>query len=108
MVGLEVLRGAVDSREGTGLREIDGWYHVLDDLQRPQGQIKVRSWVFQSLLLRAFFVREGASVPEMYSSSEEMVRLLGAVSLQSWCDCSTLGVVVRSTRKELSWKGTIL
>lgn len=41
VVGLEVLRGAVDAREGRGLRDIDGWYHVLDDLQRPQGQIKV-------------------------------------------------------------------
>lgn len=44
VVGLEVLRGAVGGREGLGLREIDGWYHVLDDLQRPQGQIKV--WKF--------------------------------------------------------------
>ena len=42
VVGLDVLRGAVDAREGPGLREIDGWYHVLDDLQRPQGQLKVR------------------------------------------------------------------
>ncbi|CAM9342575.1 unnamed protein product [Scytosiphon promiscuus] len=40
VVGLEVLRGAIDSQEG-GLRVIDGWYHVLDDLRRPQGQIKV-------------------------------------------------------------------
>lgn len=39
VVGLEVLRGAIGAREG--LRLIDGWYHVLDDLQRPQGQIKV-------------------------------------------------------------------
>eukprot|EP00903_Cladosiphon_okamuranus_P009595 g9134.t1 len=42
VVGLDVLRGAVDTPEGQGLREIDGWYHVLDDLQRPQGQLKVR------------------------------------------------------------------
>lgn len=41
VVGLEVLRGAVQSPEGRGLRDIDGWYHVLDDLQRPHGQIKV-------------------------------------------------------------------
>lgn len=42
VVGLEVLRGAMDdAREGQGLRLIDGWYHVRDDLQRPQGQIKV-------------------------------------------------------------------
>lgn len=48
-VGLEVLRRAVDTREGQSLREIDGWYHVLDELQRPQGQIKV-SGVFCFLL----------------------------------------------------------
>lgn len=42
VVGLEVLRGAAGAREGRGLRDIDGWYHVLDDLQRPQGQIKVK------------------------------------------------------------------
>lgn len=42
VVGLDVLRRAMDAREGPGLREIDGWYHVLDDLQRPQGQLKVR------------------------------------------------------------------
>ena len=42
VVGLEVLRGAVGARDAPGLREIDGWYHVLDDLQRPQGQLKVR------------------------------------------------------------------
>lgn len=41
VVGLEVLRGAVCSPAGLGLRQVDGWYHVLDDLQRPQGQIKV-------------------------------------------------------------------
>ncbi len=42
VVGLEVLRGVVGARDGLCLREIDGWYHVLDDLQRPQGQLKVR------------------------------------------------------------------
>lgn len=42
VVALEVLRGAAGGgREGLGLPEIDGWYHVLDDLQRPQGQLKV-------------------------------------------------------------------
>ena len=43
VVRLEVLRGVVGTHEGVGLglQEIDGWYHVLDDLQRPQGQIKV-------------------------------------------------------------------
>lgn len=41
VVGLEVLRGVVCAGEGPGLREIDGWYHLLDDLQRPQGQLKV-------------------------------------------------------------------
>lgn len=41
MVGLEVLLGSFGPGEGLGLREIDGWYHVLDDLRRPQGQIKV-------------------------------------------------------------------
>lgn len=44
MVGLEVLLGSFGSGEGPGLREIDGWYHVLDDLRRPQGQIKVCAW----------------------------------------------------------------
>ncbi|CBJ27795.1 conserved unknown protein [Ectocarpus siliculosus] len=42
VVGLEVLRGKVHAPDGLGLREIDGWYHVLDDMQRPRGQIKVR------------------------------------------------------------------
>lgn len=42
VVGLEVLRGKVYAPDGLGLREIDGWYHVLDDMQRPRGQIKVR------------------------------------------------------------------
>lgn len=41
VVGLAVLRGAVTTRGGPRLRKIDGWYHVLDDLQRPHGQIKV-------------------------------------------------------------------
>lgn len=43
VVGLDVLRGAVSGCKGPvkGMREIDGWYHVLDELQRPQGQIKV-------------------------------------------------------------------
>lgn len=44
VVGLSVLRGNfVPGGKGLGLREIDGWYHVLDDLRRPQGQLKVRS-----------------------------------------------------------------
>ncbi|CAB1118524.1 unnamed protein product [Ectocarpus sp. CCAP 1310/34] len=42
VVGLEVLRGKTYAPDGLGLREIDGWYHVLDDMQRPRGQIKVR------------------------------------------------------------------
>lgn len=42
VVGLEVLRGKTHAPDGLGLREIDGWYHVLDDMQRPRGQIKVR------------------------------------------------------------------
>ncbi|CAN0540814.1 unnamed protein product, partial [Ectocarpus sp. 12 AP-2014] len=42
VVGLEVLRGKTFAPDGLGLREIDGWYHVLDDMQRPRGQIKVR------------------------------------------------------------------
>lgn len=43
VVGLDVLRGAVSGHKGPvkGMREIDGWYHVVDELQRPQGQIKV-------------------------------------------------------------------
>lgn len=44
VVGLEVLHGCVTGRASHGLREIDGWYHVLDDLQRPQGQLKVRPY----------------------------------------------------------------
>ena len=46
MVGLEVLLGSFGPGGGLSLREIDGWYHVLDDLRRPQGQIKVwlRCW----------------------------------------------------------------
>lgn len=66
VVGLEVLRGAVDTRKkGMGLREIDGWYHVLDDLQRPQGQIKVgSSGIFPSLVRRRhfFFLQKIASL----------------------------------------------
>ncbi|CAM9554962.1 unnamed protein product, partial [Ectocarpus sp. 13 AM-2016] len=42
VVGLDVLRGKTFALDGLGLREIDGWYHVLDDMQRPRGQIKVR------------------------------------------------------------------
>lgn len=57
VVGLEVLRGAVDAREGLGLRDIDGWYHVLDDLQRPQGQIKVRYSINRVFLTRQFLRR---------------------------------------------------
>lgn len=44
VVGLDILRGAISlSHNGPvkGMREIDGWYHVLDELQRPHGQIKV-------------------------------------------------------------------
>lgn len=55
MVGLEVLLGSFAPGEGLGLREIDGWYHVLDDLRRPQGQIKVwykRAWVGCALKYR--------------------------------------------------------
>lgn len=46
VVGLEVLRATVGAATGGGLREIDGWYHVLDDLQRPQGQLKVHQTRF--------------------------------------------------------------
>ncbi|CAM9928469.1 unnamed protein product [Discosporangium mesarthrocarpum] len=53
VVGLEVLRAAAGLgdtggpgtaprvRTGAGLQEINGWYHVLDDMQRTQGQLKV-------------------------------------------------------------------
>lgn len=46
VVGLDILRGsggggAGGGREGQGLHEINGWYHVLDELQRSQGQLKV-------------------------------------------------------------------
>ncbi|KAG5176704.1 hypothetical protein JKP88DRAFT_334681 [Tribonema minus] len=40
VVSLAALRRRASA--GGGLAEIDGWYHVLDELQRPQGQLKVR------------------------------------------------------------------
>jgi hypothetical protein len=41
VVDLAALRVGSSLRTA-GLSEIDGWYHILDDMQRPQGQLKVR------------------------------------------------------------------
>lgn len=56
VVSLEVLRGCVAKGTGQGLSEINGWYHVLDDLRRPQGQLKVSCFLgHNSKVARRYF-----------------------------------------------------